>query len=79
MRSVLVPENVSYGEKSTEVFLHLRKKKHAFGFLHTQWKIVYCQPVIDFGKFRNDCRNRWVRRISIIKMSMAYRWCSICI
>ena len=78
MRSIIVPENVNYGEKSTKFFLDLRKK-HVFGFLHTQWKFVYCQPVIDFGKFRIDYRNRWVRRISIIKISMAYRWGSICI
>ena len=44
-RSIFIPD-MSLREKSNGVSWNLWK--NVFGFLHIQWKFVYCQPVIDF-------------------------------
>ena len=55
-RSIFVPNTVSHEDKSNGFFGHLQKNMYLF--FHIQWKFVYCQPVIDFGKFCIDYRYR---------------------
>ena len=55
-RSIFAPNIVSHGDNLMEILETC--KKNMYLFFHNQWKFVYCQPVIEFGKFWIDYRNR---------------------
>ena len=57
-RSIIVPNIVSRGDNLMELLETCKNNNNMYLLFHNQWKFVYSQPVIDFGKFWIDYWHR---------------------